>query len=62
MHTFTKECRWGKFLLLRGDMVSIYTDAYGEWSEMEVKLFQQLLRSESNVIEIGAKYAARLHE
>jgi hypothetical protein len=39
MKTFVKECRWGKFLLLRGDMISVFTDLYGEWSEMEVRLF-----------------------
>jgi FkbM family methyltransferase len=54
MKTFLKECRWGRFLLLRGDMVSVYSDFYGEWSELEVKLFRTLLAPESNVVEIGA--------
>ena len=32
----------------------MYTDLYGEWSELEVKLFQKILKPESNVVEIGA--------
>jgi FkbM family methyltransferase len=35
-------------------MVSVYSDFYGEWSELEVKLFRTLLAPESNVVEIGA--------
>jgi hypothetical protein len=35
-------------------MVSIYSDFYGEWSELEVKLFRKILAPESNVVEIGA--------
>ncbi len=54
MQTFIKDCRWGRFLLLRGDMISIYADLYGEWSEMEVRLFRKLLTPRSNVIEVGA--------
>lgn len=54
MHTFLKDCRWGRFLLLRGDLVSVVTDLYGEWSEMEVKLFRRLLTPQSNVVEVGA--------
>src|SRR3982074_3834241 len=53
MKTFLKECRWGRFLLLRGDMVSVYSDFSGEWSQLEVKLFRTLLAPESNVVEIG---------
>src|SRR5205807_9301248 len=54
MKTFIKDCRWGRFILLRGDFISMYTDLYGEWSELEVKLFQKILKPESNVVEIGA--------
>ncbi|MBI2317857.1 MAG: FkbM family methyltransferase [Betaproteobacteria bacterium] len=54
MKTFTKECRWGTFLLLKGDLISVYADMYGEWSEMEVKLFRKILTPQSNVVEIGA--------
>jgi FkbM family methyltransferase len=54
MKTFLKDCRWGKFLLLRGDMISVFSDLYGEWSEMEVRLFQKHLTPLSNIVEIGA--------
>jgi FkbM family methyltransferase len=54
MKTFLKDCRWGQFLLLRGDMISVYSDLYGEWSEMEVRLFNKLLTPQSNVVEVGA--------
>ncbi len=40
--------------LLRGDMVSEYADLYGEWQELEVCLFRDILRADSNVIEVGA--------
>jgi FkbM family methyltransferase len=54
MKTFLKDCRWGQFLLLRGDMISIFSDLYGEWSEMEVRLFKKHLTPQSNVVEVGA--------
>ncbi|MDK1186247.1 FkbM family methyltransferase, partial [Cronobacter turicensis] len=54
MRTFIKDLRWGKFILLRGDMISNYASNYGEWSETEVDLYKLLLRNDSNVLEIGA--------
>jgi FkbM family methyltransferase len=54
MQTFLKDCRWGRFLLLRGDMISTYADVYGEWSELEVSLYRRLLKPNSLVIEVGA--------
>jgi FkbM family methyltransferase len=54
MQTFLKNCRWGRFLLLRGDMISAYADVYGEWCEMEVSLYRRLLTPDSVVIEVGA--------
>jgi FkbM family methyltransferase len=54
MKTFLKDCRWGQFLLLRGDMISVFCDLYGEWSEMEVRLFKKHLTPQSNVVEVGA--------
>ena len=54
MKTFLKECKWGTFLLLRGDTISQYADIYGEWCELEVALFHDLLAEDSNVIEIGS--------
>ncbi len=54
MKTFLKDCRWGRFLLLRGDMISIFADLYGEWSELELRLFQKFLAPDSNIVEVGA--------
>jgi FkbM family methyltransferase len=54
MKTFLKDCRWGRFLLLRGDMISVFCDLYGEWSELEVRLFQRHLTPQSNVVEVGS--------
>ncbi len=54
METFLKNCKWGQMLLLRGDMISQYADLYGEWSELEVSLFRDILQADSNVVEIGA--------
>lgn len=54
MQTFLKDCRWGRFLLLRGDMISTFADVYGEWSELEVALYRRLLSPDSVVIEVGA--------
>ncbi|MFK0380245.1 FkbM family methyltransferase [Pandoraea sp. NPDC090278] len=54
VRTFIKDCRHGKFLLLNGDMISNYVNMYGEWSEAEVELFQDILSPASNVVEVGA--------
>ncbi|MBB7735352.1 FkbM family methyltransferase, partial [Escherichia coli] len=54
MRTFVKELKWGKFILLRGDMISNYASNYGEWCEVEVELYRTLLSENSNIIEIGA--------
>jgi len=54
VNTFLKECKWGEFLLLRGDMISQFTDIYGEWCELEVALFRDLLSEDSNIIEVGS--------
>jgi FkbM family methyltransferase len=54
MQTYLKDCRWGRFLLLRGDMISTYADVYGEWSELEVSLYRRLLKPDSVVIEVGS--------
>jgi FkbM family methyltransferase len=54
MQTYLKDCRWGRFLLLRGDMISTYAHVYGEWSELEVTLYRRLLKPDSVVIEVGA--------
>jgi len=54
MKTFIKDCRHGKFLLIDGDMISNYVNMYGEWSEAEVELFQDILTPASNVVEVGS--------
>jgi FkbM family methyltransferase len=35
-------------------MISIFSDLYGEWSELEVRLFQKYLTPQSNVVEVGS--------
>jgi FkbM family methyltransferase len=54
MKTFLKDCKWGTFLLLRGDTISQLTDIYGEWCEHEVALYDDLLTEDSNVVEVGS--------
>jgi FkbM family methyltransferase len=54
MQTYLKDCRWGRFALLRGDMISEYVNLLGEWCEAEVELFQRLLNPRSCVVEVGA--------
>ena len=55
MKTFLKDCRWGKFLLIEGDMISAYVNALGHWCDIEVDLFRILLPPETGTcIEVGA--------
>lgn len=55
MHTFLKDCRWGKFLLIEGDMISGYVNLLGHWCDIEVDLFRVLLPPEGGTcIEVGA--------
>ena len=54
MKTYLKDCRWGRFLLLRGDMISQFVDMYGEWAETEVDLFRTLLPEDGVCIEVGS--------
>jgi len=55
MKTFLKQCRWGPFLLIEGDMISGYVNELGHWSAVEVDLFRTLLPHETGVcIEVGA--------
>ncbi|GLS21808.1 hypothetical protein GCM10007874_48250 [Labrys miyagiensis] len=54
MKTYLRECRWGMFMLLRGDMISQYVDMYGEWVETEVELFRTLLPDDGVCIEVGS--------
>lgn len=53
------ECRHGTFRTLAGDnTVGRCLDLYGEWSEPEVHLFSQVLRSGDVVVEAGANIGA----
>lgn len=54
MNTYLKRCRWGQFLLLRGDLISEYANLYGEWCEGEVELFHALLPEDGVVAEVGS--------
>lgn len=54
MKTYLKDLRWGKFNLIEGDMISSIASHYGEWSEVEVRVFQALLTPSSNVVEVGS--------
>ncbi|WP_181832717.1 FkbM family methyltransferase [Bosea caraganae] len=53
MQTYLSEGKWGKFLLLRGDLISQYVSMYGEWAETEVDLFKTLLPRDGICIEVG---------
>jgi len=55
MKTFLKDCRWGKFLLIEGDLISGYVNALGHWCDIEVDLFRMLLPPETGTcIEVGS--------
>ena len=55
MKAFLKDCRWGKFLLIEGDMISGYVSALGHWCDIEVDLFRMLLPTETGTcIEVGS--------
>ncbi|QIW15057.1 hypothetical protein A4G20_01070 [Pasteurellaceae bacterium RH1A] len=54
METYLKDLRWGRFNLIKGDMISNIACAYGEWSDVEVEVFQQILSAEANVVEVGS--------
>ena len=54
MKTFLKDARWGRFILLEGDLISFYMSEFGEWSETEVDLFRFILPKNGNCVEVGA--------
>lgn len=54
MRTQIHTLKWGDFNLIEGDFISAYARTYGEWSEVEVQFFRQILSPNSNVIEVGA--------
>jgi FkbM family methyltransferase len=54
METYVKSARHGKFILLRGDMISEFINLYGEWCEAEIELFSKVVPRDGIVIEIGS--------
>lgn len=55
MRTYLKDCRWGQFLLIEGDLISGYVHQLGHWCDIEVDLFRVLLPPEEGVcIEVGS--------
>src|SRR5262249_36728385 len=56
----TKDCRHGRLSYLPHDIyVGRSLDLYGEFSEFEVRLFQQIVRDGAVVLEAGANIGAR---
>jgi FkbM family methyltransferase len=50
-----KQCRHGQLLFLNGDQyVGRSLQLYGEFSELEANLFEQIVRPGNTVVEIGA--------
>lgn len=57
--TAIKDCRHGKMLYLRRDLyVGRSLDIYGEFSELEAKIFEQMVGPNHVVIEVGANIGA----
>ena len=57
--TLLKDCRHGKFLFLRRDQyVGRSLDLYGEFSELEATLFEQIVHTGDVVVEVGANIGA----
>src|SRR5436190_22246330 len=57
--TALKECRHGRMLYLRNDQyIGRSLELYGEYGEMEARLFDQLLAPGQAVIEVGANIGA----
>ena len=54
MHTYHAQCRWGDFLLLKGDMVSQFMRIYGEWEYCTFETLGSLLRPGDQVVEVGS--------
>ncbi|MDG6895652.1 FkbM family methyltransferase [Volucribacter amazonae] len=54
MKTVLHQLKWGNFNLIQGDMISDFACTYGEWSEVEVAFFHDILTEQSNIVEVGA--------
>ena len=54
MRTSLHMLKRGMFNLIEGDFISRYAQAYGEWSDLEVRLLLNNLCADSNVVEVGS--------
>lgn len=54
MRTSLHMLKRGMFNLIEGDFISRYAQAYGEWSDLEVRFLLNNLRADSNVVEVGS--------
>lgn len=54
MRNSLHQTRHGLLSLIEGDFISNYVKCYGEWSEVEVAVFKEILFADSNVIEVGS--------
>ncbi len=57
--TAIKECRHGRMLFLKRDLyVGRSLDLYGEFSELEAQIFEQIVKPNDVVVEVGANIGA----
>ena len=54
MRTSLHMLKRGMFNLIEGDFISRYAQAYGEWSDLEVRFLLNNLRADSNVVQVGS--------
>ncbi|MDD7391898.1 MAG: FkbM family methyltransferase [Fusobacteriaceae bacterium] len=54
MKNYLKDLKWGRFNLIDGDMISQISSRYGEWADVEVSVFKEILSEGDNVVEVGA--------
>nr|WP_241633787.1 FkbM family methyltransferase [Fusobacterium gastrosuis] len=54
MKNYLKDLKWGRFNLIEGDMISQISSRYGEWADVEVSVFKEILSEGDKVVEVGA--------
>ena len=54
MRTSLHMLKRGMFNLIEGDFIGRYAQAYGEWSNLEVRFLLNNLCADSNVVEVGS--------